>query len=92
MSTCDYCAEGRPLIDGWHVLADPEGFEETAQIPCMTVSAIKQAITEASVKVGEADVAHRGEPMPRLPHEGDYPRGQRDALRWVLEDLFGLDL
>lgn len=47
---------------------------------------IEDAERHASARVAEADVAHAGEPMPREPHEGDYWRGQRDALRWVLGD------
>ncbi len=46
---------------------------------------IHEAIAEANAKVAAADAAHADEAFPRAPHEGDYPRGQRDALRWVEE-------
>lgn len=32
---CDYCDEGLPLVDGWHIREDPEGIEGTTRIPCM---------------------------------------------------------
>lgn len=32
---CDYCDEGVTLIDGWHLIEDPEEFEGgIARIPC----------------------------------------------------------
>ena len=48
---------------------------------------IEAAIRSNNEQVAAADAAHADEPMPREPHEGDYPRGQRDALRWVLDLL-----
>lgn len=31
---CDYCAEGLPLVDGWHIRVDPEGVEGDQRVPC----------------------------------------------------------
>jgi len=39
----------------------------------------------ADAKVAAADAAHSAEPYPREPHEGDYWRGQRDAMGWFMD-------
>jgi hypothetical protein len=31
---CDYCDEGDPVVDGWHIRVDPEGIDPTARVPC----------------------------------------------------------
>jgi hypothetical protein len=34
-TVCDYCIEGLPLVDGWHIReADPDGMEAMQRIPC----------------------------------------------------------
>ena len=31
---CDWCDEGDPVVDGWHIRTDPEGIDPTAKVPC----------------------------------------------------------
>ena len=31
---CDYCDEGDPIVDGYHIRIDPEGIDPTAKVPC----------------------------------------------------------
>ena len=50
--TCDYCDDGVPIVDGWHVLVDPEGIDGTARIPCPRRD---RAIDIAAVRVRDAN-------------------------------------
>ena len=32
---CPLCAEGEPLVGGWHIRLDPEGIDPSAKAPCL---------------------------------------------------------
>jgi excisionase family DNA binding protein len=50
---CDECAEGVPLVNGWHVLPpDPEGIEGQIRVPCPNALPPMLGIGEVAAMLG----------------------------------------
>jgi hypothetical protein len=54
MTTCDYCDEGIPVTDGFHLITDPEGIEGTAKIACTRMTPTGKALLEPRTEAGRA--------------------------------------
>lgn len=91
--SCDYCDEGLPLVDGWHIRSDPEGLEGDQRIPCSrrvneACETGEKCLCAAWAAAKAAAIPTPGDPkwaFESLVHLGSTPAGSLvgDGPPWV---------